>query len=201
MSCYWVPKGDKVKIVCRGATPWKKINENPLLGYLNINSLRNKIIDLREIIHYLNLDYFVLSETKIDSSFPSSQFAIDNYEIKARMDKNCNGGGLIKHVCKGIISRSLKEYETRHSETICSEMTISKKKWLCISICKPPEANNLNSFFEELNTSLSKACCKYENFAIMGYFNIDIKLEGNGYQKLEEFCGMFNLMNLVDTET
>ena len=60
-----------------------KLNENPLLGYLNINSLRNKIIDLREIIHYLNLDYFVLSETKIDSSFPSAQFAINNYEIKA----------------------------------------------------------------------------------------------------------------------
>ena len=60
-----------------------KLNENPLLGYLSINSLRNKIIDLREIIHYLNLDYFVLSETKIDSSFPSAQFAINNYEIKA----------------------------------------------------------------------------------------------------------------------
>ena len=60
-----------------------KLNENPLLGYLNINSLRNKIIDLREIIHYLNLDYFVLSETKIVSSFPSAQFAINNYEIKA----------------------------------------------------------------------------------------------------------------------
>ena len=124
MSCCWVPKRDKVKIVCRGATPWKKINENPLLGYLNINSLRNKIIDLGEIIQYLNLDYFVLSETKIDSSFPSSQFAIDNYEIKARMDRNCNGGGLIKHVCKGIISRSLKEYETRHSETIWEKVAL-----------------------------------------------------------------------------
>ena len=98
-----------------------------MLGYLNINSLRNKIIDLREIIQYLNLDYFVLSETKIDSSFLSAQFAIDNHEIKARRDRNCNGEGLIGYVCKGITSRSLKEYETPHSETICLEITISKK--------------------------------------------------------------------------
>ena len=35
----------------------------------------------------------------------------------------------------------------------------------------------------------------------MGDFNINVKLKGNGYQKLEEFCDMFNFTNLVDTET
>ena len=57
-----------------------------------------------------------------------------------------------------------------HTETICLEVTISKKKWLCISIFRPPEANNFDSFFEGLNASLSKACCKYKNFVIMGDF-------------------------------
>ena len=68
-----------------------KFNKSHLVGFPNINSLRNKIIDLKEIIQYLNLDDFVLSETKIDSRFPSAQFAIDNYEIKARRDRNGNG--------------------------------------------------------------------------------------------------------------
>ena len=35
----------------------------------------------------------------------------------------------------------------------------------------------------------------------MGYFNIDVKRKGNGYRKLEEFCDMFSLTNLVDTDT
>ena len=35
----------------------------------------------------------------------------------------------------------------------------------------------------------------------MGDFNIDVKLKGNGYRKLEEFCDMFDLTNFVDTET
>ena len=70
-----------------------------------------------------------------------------------------------------MISR-LKEYETPHSKTICSEITMSKKKWLYISIYRSPEVKNLDSFFEEVKTS--KACCKYENFVITGDFNIDI---------------------------
>ena len=86
-----------------------EFNKNPLVSYLNINSLRNKIIGLKEIIQYLNLDYFVSSETRIVSTFPSAEFAIDNYKIKACRDRNCNGGRLIGYVRKGIISRKLKE--------------------------------------------------------------------------------------------
>ena len=74
-----------------------------------------------------------------------------------------------------MISR-LKEHETPHSKTICSEITMSKKKWLYISIYRLPEVKNLDSFFEEVKTSLSKACCKYENFVITGDFNIDIAI-------------------------
>ena len=46
--------------------PW-----NLLIGYLNISGLRMKIIDLRGIVPYHQLDYFALSETKISESFPS----------------------------------------------------------------------------------------------------------------------------------
>ena len=52
------------------------------MGCLNISSLRNKIIVLREIVKYLELDYFVISKTKINESFPSQQFAVDNFEIR-----------------------------------------------------------------------------------------------------------------------
>ena len=52
---------------------------NPLIDYLNINSLRNKVIDLGEILKDLPLDYLVISETKLDESFPSSQLKRDGY--------------------------------------------------------------------------------------------------------------------------
>ena len=43
--------------------------KNLLCGYLNINSLRNNIHDLRLIIHDVPIDYVVISETKLDNSF------------------------------------------------------------------------------------------------------------------------------------
>ena len=44
-----------------------------LCGYLNINSLRNKIHDLTLIIHDVPIDYFIISETRLDDSFPNAQ--------------------------------------------------------------------------------------------------------------------------------
>ena len=65
-----------------------KYPTNPLIGYLNINSLRNKIIDVREVIGKLSLDYFIISETKLNKSFPSAQLNISNYEIRNRRDRD-----------------------------------------------------------------------------------------------------------------
>ena len=88
----------------------KYVNK-PLICYLNTNSLRNKIVDLREIILELSFDYLALSETKIDQSLPTAQFYIKGYEVRARRDKH--GGRLIEFVKNGYISKNLKEYEAK----------------------------------------------------------------------------------------
>ena len=35
----------------------------------------------------------------------------------------------------------------------------------------------------------------------MGDFNIDLKIKGFGFNKLDQFCDLFNLTNLMKTET
>ena len=52
--------------------------------------------------------YFVLSETKLDDSFPSAQFNIPNYKTQARRDRDKNGGGLIEFVKKGLFCKKSK---------------------------------------------------------------------------------------------
>ena len=69
-----------------------KYPTNPLIAYLNIDSLRNKIIDVREVIGKLSLDHVFISETKLDESFPSAQLIISSYEIRNRRDRDKNGG-------------------------------------------------------------------------------------------------------------
>ena len=66
---------------------------NPLIGYLNINFIRNKISDIREVFRKLQLNYFVSSETKIHESFPLAQFNIHEYEIRDRRDRENTGVG------------------------------------------------------------------------------------------------------------
>ena len=42
-----------------------KYSRNPLIEYLNINSLRSRINDVLEMISRLRLDYFVISKAKV----------------------------------------------------------------------------------------------------------------------------------------
>ena len=79
-----------------------------MIGYLNINSLRNKVIDFREVILERSVDYLVLSEAKIDQSFPTAQFYIKGYEVRARKDRDKHGGWLIEFVKNDFTSKRLK---------------------------------------------------------------------------------------------
>ena len=167
--------------------------KQPLFAYLNINSLR--------ILGYLSSDYVVLFKTKLDDSFPSAQFNLPNYKIEARRDRDKNGGGSIEFAKKGFICKRLKIFEPRTSECICSEITVSKKKGLCISIYRPPSYDNLELFFDELTRSLRKASESYKNFIVMGDINIDVTNKGIEFVKLDKSCDLFNLTDLVISPT
>ena len=73
----------------------RKSDVNKLIfGQLNINSLRNKFDMVSELIKGF-VDIFMISETKLDDSFPEGQFFIDGYHTPFRYDRNGNGGGIL----------------------------------------------------------------------------------------------------------
>ena len=55
----------------------KLCTSNSIIGYLNINSLRIKITQLREACSKAPIDLLCIDETKIDASFPDAQFHIE----------------------------------------------------------------------------------------------------------------------------
>ena len=97
----------------------------------------------KEIMSGRSLDYFLVSETKLDSSFPSAQFHINEYEVRVRRDRDKNGGGLIEFVRKGFICKRLKKIEPKSSEVIYSEFIISVCNFQ--SMKSPVELNSLFS--------------------------------------------------------
>ena len=48
-------------------------------GHLNVNSIPNKFVSIQELIKR-TFDVFLISETKIDDSFPNAQFKIEGYK-------------------------------------------------------------------------------------------------------------------------
>ena len=80
-----------------------------IIDYLNVNSLRSKFEMLEELIKD-KIGIFLISETKLDSSFPSGKFVIKGYITPFRLDRNQNRGGLLLYVREDIPCKILKEY-------------------------------------------------------------------------------------------
>ena len=64
----------------------------------------------------LNVDYFLTNETKLDDSFPSCQFYLNSYVIRARRDREKYARGLIEYVNKGFACSRKTKYEPGTSE-------------------------------------------------------------------------------------
>ena len=47
----------------------------------------------------------MISETKLDESFPTSQFMINGFSAPFRLDRNDKGGGIILYIREDIPSR------------------------------------------------------------------------------------------------
>ena len=100
---------------------WKKL----LRGYLNINSLRNNLHDLRLITH-VPIDYFVISETKLDNSFPNAQLTINNYEISAKRDRDKQWGGFI-YKERSHMQKTQKMWVVKHRSNLLRSNHLKQK--------------------------------------------------------------------------
>lgn len=87
-----------------------KYYKNPLLGFLNINSLRYKIVDLREVMERCLLDILVIEETKLNKDYKTELFVMNNYQYPMRRDRDEFGGGLMQYVRKGVVCNRISKY-------------------------------------------------------------------------------------------
>ena len=74
------------------------------IAQININSLRIKFSFLCEAVRG-NIDILLITETKLDSSFPSAQFHM--YNTPHRLHRNANGEGLLLYVREDIPSKKI----------------------------------------------------------------------------------------------
>ena len=68
-----------------------------IIAQININSIRNKFEALVNGVRG-NVDILMISETKIDDSFPLTQFLIEGFTTPYRLDRNGSDRGILVYI-------------------------------------------------------------------------------------------------------
>ena len=108
--------------------------ENIISSCINVNSFRNKLDDLKLLLgKYLGI--ICISETKLDETFPTAQFAIEDFNKPYRLDITSNSGGLLFYVKANLPSKLIRFYNFPNDiQCIPIELNISTKKYTLLSI-------------------------------------------------------------------
>ena len=166
-----------------------------IIRHLNINSLRNNIELLAQQIKD-NVDILMISETKLDESFPTSQFFMNGFSCPHRLDRNCSGGGGILLYIRQDIPSKLLSIERDLTEAFFVEINLHNgKKWLISCSYNPKRASFVNHL-----SALSKCTdiysSKYDNLIFLGDFNAEVE-----DTDIKNFCSSYNLASKVNMAT
>ena len=142
------------------------------MGHLNINSIRNKFKLFSSLIGG-EIDILMISETKLDTTFPTNQFFIQGYSTVYRLDRNDKGGGIMLFVKDGIITLTLDQYSFPLSfEAFGIDLNLRKKRLIfCIY---NPHNRFIKHHLKELGKAIEFYSKTHENIIIMGDFNAEI---------------------------
>ena len=165
-----------------------------VIGHLNINSISGKFDQLKEVIKK-SIDILVISETKIDNSFPIHQFSIDGYSVPFRNDLDKNSGGIIIFVRDDLACKEIQNINN-NGEGIFLELNLRRVKWLLFAGYNHNKPN-IRHFLGEVSVKLEYLLSKFENLILLGDFNSDVNNEG----LIKNFCHMYNLKNLISEPT
>ena len=90
-----------------------------------------------------------MSETKLNSSFPTGQFHIHGFSEPYRFDRNSSGGGILLYIHEDIPSKLILTKMTIEGGFV--EINMRKKRWLlCCSY------NPKNFSYQKISTKLAK---------------------------------------------
>ena len=172
-----------------------KNEDRPIIGQININFIAPKFEPLVSLIKD-NIDLLMVSETKIDDSYPAGQFTIEGYSKPIRLDRNRYGGGIMIFPREDLPCHELK-YHKLPSDIECMflELRIRQSKWLVVAGYNPHK-KNISYFLENIGRELDKYLPQYENLLMLGDWNSAMT-----EKEMKEFCGVYNLDNLIKEPT
>ena len=138
----------------------------------------------------------MVSETKIDDTFPESQFLIESFSKLFRLDHTAKGGGILLYIREDIPCRYIKQTILNNSFQGCFvELNLRSKKWL-LGCSYNHHKENIASHLSNASVALDKLCRDYENVILLGDFNVEVK-----EKNISDFMSTYNLKSLANQKT
>ena len=173
----------------------KQYTRNIIISFWNVNSIRNKLNDLKVLITD-SVDILCIGESKLDESFLNSEIVLDGFKKPYRLDVSASSGGLLIYVKTNLPSKMINLYDfNKDIQCIAMELNVSNKRYIILSIYRPPK-QKIDYFLDSLSEGLDFYSKNYENICIIGDFNAT---PSNPH--LLKFFEDQNLKNLIKNPT
>ena len=166
---------------------------------MNVNSIPNKLIDLKILISDL-FDILCLVESRLGESFLNSEIALKLFKKPYRLDVTETSSGwklrLLVYVEPSLLSKTNNLYDF-HKDIQCITMglNVSNKKYIIFLIYRPPN-QSINHGLDRLSEGLGFFLKHYKNICILGNFNATLS---NPYLKI--VLENQNVKNLIKNPT
>ena len=115
----------------------------------------------------------MISETKLDSTFPSNQFTTEKYAAPIRIDRDGRGGGILLYIREDIPARLLATSLPKYFEGFFVELNVRKKQILMCCSCSPTKSN-ISSHLSIVGRSMDSYISSYDNSLVIGDLNSEI---------------------------
>ena len=203
---------------CRGGRGWcggggAGAGARLLIGHLNIQSLKPKILELSTELNKFKYDILTLNETWLRPSTPNRLLVVPGYQLlRADRPDGRGFGGVAVLVRDGISVTLIKNALTAPSgsklESLWALIKPDGKRQVVIgSVYRPPRRAlaDLTADFSDLEAQFQRMIIDFpaSKIIICGDLNCDLKKPANdcGRKRLDEFLSDFSLFQCVDACT
>ena len=137
----------------------------------------------------------MVSETKLDDTFPTSQFLMEGYSTPFRNNRTSKGGSILLYFREDILCKIIETETDAYYQGFFIEINLRKKKWL-LNCSYNSHKNNIGTHLQITGKTLGKLIASYDNIILLGDFNVEPK-----EAKMSEFLNIYSLKNLVSQKT
>ena len=112
-----------------------------------------------------NVDIVLVSEFKLDETFPVGPFCLGGYSTPYYLDRNLHGGRILLYIREYSPSKMIKFEPLQICfKGLFVEINLVKKKWL-ISCSHNSNRNNIVNQVKNINTGLDLFSTTYDNIS------------------------------------